>query len=427
MQGHRVVDHRHAAGLEHLAEDHAQRAGPRPLLQVVDRLVAQEQRIEVVHDDPFGVALLDPLHEAREGVAVRRTCARRARATNCPSLLPSSRSPTPTYQASCPPWRAARASRVVVYSSTSVATSLTTNASPHAATSPSYRSVTDAPARSRSRRSCAPGTSSQRGRTHGLVRAPRGRAGPGPAGCGPGRACRRGAASRLLPSASGVEDAGDPAQVDRVLHRAAADDDPDGDGPRGPRRDRVVGAQRLEDVQEAGAVEHLADGDDPRREHPQASRVQPAGQVLGEHGEALLGLVVAGQADGQQRQGLPGAVLVGDDVGADLVVQQRLDPVRPEGGGLGDEQPAERHHQLGDVVAHLDAAPGSPGTRRGSGRTPARAASANAPAVTVWVLGPAAGWSRAAPPRPARGARRPRRRAAATRTRTVTCRGPPGR
>ena len=42
-------------------------------------------------------------------------------------------------------------------------------------------------------------------------------------------------------------------------------------------------------------------------------------------------------------------------MGADLVVQQRLDPVRPEGGGLRDEQTAERHHQLGDVVPHLDA------------------------------------------------------------------------
>ena len=41
-------------------------------------------------------------------------------------------------------------------------------------------------------------------------------------------------------------------------------------------------------------------------------------------------------------------------MGADLVMQQGLDAVRPESGGLGDEQPAERHHQFGDVVAHLD-------------------------------------------------------------------------
>ncbi len=39
---------------------------------------------------------------------------------------------------------------------------------------------------------------------------------------------------------------------------------------------------------------------------------------------------------------------------ADLVMQQGLDTVRGEGGGFGDEQPPERHHQLGDVVAHLE-------------------------------------------------------------------------
>ena len=152
----------------------------------------------------------------------------------------------------------------------------------------------------------------------------------------------------------GFEDARDPTEVDRVLHRTAPDDDPDGDGPSGPRRYPMFGPQRFEDLQESGAVEHLADGYDPRREHAETPRVQSAGQVLGEHGKALLGLVVARQSDRQQRQWLPGAVLVGDDMGADLVVQQGLDAVRPESGGFGDEQPAERHHQLGDVVAHLD-------------------------------------------------------------------------
>ena len=41
-------------------------------------------------------------------------------------------------------------------------------------------------------------------------------------------------------------------------------------------------------------------------------------------------------------------------MGADLVMQQGLDAVRRESGGFGDEQPAEGHHQFGDVVAHLD-------------------------------------------------------------------------
>ena len=34
----------------------------------------------------------------------------------------------------------------------------------------------------------------------------------------------------------GLEDARDPTQVDRVLHRTAPDDNADGDGPGGPRR-----------------------------------------------------------------------------------------------------------------------------------------------------------------------------------------------
>jgi hypothetical protein len=152
-----------------------------------------------------------------------------------------------------------------------------------------------------------------------------------------------------------VEDAGDAAQVDRVLHRAAADDDPAGDGPRGSRRDPVPRPQRLEDVHETGPVEQLADGNNSAAEHAQPARVQPAGEVLGEHRQPLLGLVVTRQPDRQQFQGLPGAVVVGDDVGADLVVQQRLDPVGPDRGRLGDQQPAERHHQFGDVVAHVDA------------------------------------------------------------------------
>src|SRR6478752_439533 len=67
-EGHRVVHHRHAPSLEHLAEDDTQWTGPRPLLQIVDRLVAQEQGIELVHGDPFGVARLDAFHEARERV-----------------------------------------------------------------------------------------------------------------------------------------------------------------------------------------------------------------------------------------------------------------------------------------------------------------------------------------------------------------------
>src|SRR5215207_5155971 len=61
----------------------------------------------------------------------------------------------------------------------------------------------------------------------------------------------------------GVEKARDPAEVDRVLHRTAPDDDPDGDGPGGPRGDPIPGTKGFEDRQETRAVEHLGDRDDP--------------------------------------------------------------------------------------------------------------------------------------------------------------------
>src|SRR6478736_8377097 len=151
-----------------------------------------------------------------------------------------------------------------------------------------------------------------------------------------------------------LQQARDSTQVDRVLDEATPDDDPDDDGPRGARRDPIYGPQRFEDLQEAGTVEHLVDGQHPRCKHTQAPWIQSADDVLGEHGQALLGLVVSGQPDREQLQWLPAAVLIGDDVGADLVVQQGLDAVGPDSSGFGDEQPAERHHQFRDVLAHVD-------------------------------------------------------------------------
>src|SRR6476659_3663850 len=54
----------------------------------------------------------------------------------------------------------------------------------------------------------------------------------------------------------GFEDSRDPPEVDRVLHGTAPDDDPDGDGPSGSRRYLMFCPERLEDLQESGAVEH---------------------------------------------------------------------------------------------------------------------------------------------------------------------------
>src|SRR6185295_4622882 len=151
-KGHRVVHHRYASSLEHLAEDHTQWTCPRPLLQIVDRFVSQEQGIEVVHDDSFGVALLDALHEAFERVIFVELCGMSpgqelripfpepyVSNPDVPNLMPAlGRGPRQPRR------------RVLVYLGRDV---VHKEGNPHVETSPSYRSVTDAPARSLARRS----------------------------------------------------------------------------------------------------------------------------------------------------------------------------------------------------------------------------------------------------------------------------------
>ena len=45
---------------------------------------------------------------------------------------------------------------------------------------------------------------------------------------------------------------------------------------------------------------HLVHRDDPGRQLAQAARRQPAGEVLGEHGQPFLRLVVAGESGAEQ-------------------------------------------------------------------------------------------------------------------------------
>ena len=52
---------------------------------------------------------------------------------------------------------------------------------------------------------------------------------------------------------------------------------------------------------ELGAAEHLVHRDDASGELAEPARGQPAHEVLGEHREALLRLLVAGQTAGQDR------------------------------------------------------------------------------------------------------------------------------
>lgn len=74
---------------------------------------------------------------------------------------------------------------------------------------------------------------------------------------------------------------------------------------------------------------------------------------LREDGEALLGLVVAGQARAEDTHRLGGAVDLGDEVRADLVLDEGVGPRDLDGGVGVDEQGVAAHHDAVDVVAHL--------------------------------------------------------------------------
>ena len=156
------------------------------------------------------------------------------------------------------------------------------------------------------------------------------------------------------------------------------------------------------DVLERHALDHQVDRDDPRGELPEPRRRQPADEVLGEHRQALLGLVVAGEPAGQHVERLVGAVDVGHDVGPHLVVEQRLDPRRPARGRSGAiEDVAVGHHHPGAALAHLDVGLEVGGERpvavelglRGLG-TPPRRRATDPPRARG--LGPRAGSARAA-------------------------------
>ena len=88
---------------------------------------------------------------------------------------------------------------------------------------------------------------------------------------------------------------------------------------------RWLVVQQVERVDERAAVDHRLHG-----QHAACQRAQPrgreaAGEVLGEHGQAFLQLLVAGQPGEELLQRLLPAVEVGEQVRADFVVQQRLD------------------------------------------------------------------------------------------------------
>ena len=123
-----------------------------------------------------------------------------------------------------------------------------------------------------------------------------------------------------------------PSQVHGVLGEPTGAEDPHRDRERLEVGDPVADQGGVH-VLEGHAVDHQVDRDDPRGQLAQPGRRQPAHEVLGEHGEALLGLVVPGQPAGEHVQRLVGTVDVGHHVGPDLVVEQRLDPADGHAAG----------------------------------------------------------------------------------------------
>ena len=95
------------------------------------------------------------------------------------------------------------------------------------------------------------------------------------------------------------------------------------------------------------------DGDDAPRELAQARGGELAGGDLGQHRDTLLGLVVAGETGAHHLQWLVGAVDLGDQVGAHLMLDERVGAVgRDQRFGADDEQ-VVRHHDARGVVTHL--------------------------------------------------------------------------
>ena len=142
-------------------------------------------------------------------------------------------------------------------------------------------------------------------------------------------------------------------KVHRVLREAAGTKHAHGDRERLVCRDSGIDESSVH-LGELGPSEHLVHCDDAGGELAESARGQPADEVLGEHREALLRLLVTGQAAGQDPERLVRAVDEGDDVGADFMVQQCLGPSRRDPGGGRDEQVAVGHHHSGASHPNLD-------------------------------------------------------------------------
>ena len=101
------------------------------------------------------------------------------------------------------------------------------------------------------------------------------------------------------------------------------------------------------------AADHPVHGHHAAGELAEPERGEAAAGDLGEHGEALLGLVVAREPDAEHLDRLVAAVGLGHQVGADLVVEQRLGPRLLDLGLRPDQQDVAGDHDAVDVGPDL--------------------------------------------------------------------------
>lgn len=113
-----------------------------------------------------------------------------------------------------------------------------------------------------------------------------------------------------------------PAQVDRVLGHAAGAEDAH-DRREGTARRYAVAHQSFVCLVEAGARHAPVDGEHARCQLPQPVCRQAAAGDLGDNCQVLLGLVIAGEPGAEHLDRLCGTVDLRDEVGADLVMDER--------------------------------------------------------------------------------------------------------
>ena len=107
----------------------------------------------------------------------------------------------------------------------------------------------------------------------------------------------------------------------------------------------VLAPQDTECLGKLRPVEHRRAADDARGDKAQPRRGHAAREVFGEDRQPFLETVVAGKSRAEQPEPLRVPGEIGEEVDADLVAQQRVDPTARHDGVPRDQQPRRRHHQ----------------------------------------------------------------------------------